>query len=401
LTISKVSKPGLYADGGGLYLQVTGLRGRSWIFRYMLHGKAKVMGLGSVTDVPLAKARELAQGCRQGLAAGIDPQEARESRKAQAALEAAKAMTFATCAAAYVEAHRAGWGRKHTQQWANTVSDYAYPVFGDLPIQKVDIGLVLKVLEPIWRDKTETAARVRSRIESVLDWASVRGYRTGENPARWKGRLENLLPRRGKVSKVKHHPALPYQQIGTFMTELRALDSVPARALEFTILTAARTGEVAGAVRSEFDAEFTIWTVPADRMKAGRDHRVPLSTPAREIVRDLLSIHGGEYVFPGARAGRSLGADTMRYLLGRIGHSLVTVHGFRATFRDWAAEQTAYPGEVVEMALAHTIRGAVEAAYRRGDLLEKRRQLMDAWATYCATIAQDGVVIPMRRAASE
>jgi integrase len=399
LAVSRARKPGLYADGGGLYLQVSGAKGRSWLFRYMLRGDARAMGLGSAGDVSLATARATAREYRGELQVGIDPIEARKERQGKVRLAAAQSMTFAACAGAYIETHKAGWrNAKHTEQWKATLSTYAYPIFGALPVQQVNVGLVLKAVEPIWRTKTETASRLRARIEAILDWARVRGYREGENPARWKGNIESLLPPRSRVRKVKHHPALPYQEVGAFMVELRTQEGTAARALHFAILTAARTGEVIGAVPGEFDRDITIWTIPAGRTKNGREHRVPLSAPASAIVKDQVANSTGAFVFPGLKPSTHLTDSAMLMLLDRMGRGGITVHGFRSSFRDWVSDHTAYGSEVAEMALAHTIKSKVESAYRRGDLLEKRRLLMADWANYCSAPFVGGKVLPLRRA---
>ncbi|MEI8397420.1 MAG: tyrosine-type recombinase/integrase [Rhodospirillaceae bacterium] len=378
--------------------------GKSWLYRFMLAGKSREMGLGSLADVSLSDARAATAEARKLLKAGHDPiakREAdREAVRVTAALAAARAMTFRQCAERYIEVHKNGWkNEKHRTQWPNTFRDYVYPVFGDLPVQAVDLPLVLKVLEPIWMTKTETATRVRGRIEAVLDWATVRGYRTGDNPALWRGRLSHLLPARTKVQKVEHHAALPYAETGAFMTKLRKRDAIAARALEFTILTAARTGEVIGATWGEIDLEAAVWIIPAERMKAGREHRVPLSERALDILRTMAEHRQGDIVFPSTR-GNPLSNMGMAMLLRRMNRDDLTAHGFRSTFRDWAAERTAYPNEVVEMALAHAVGNKVEAAYRRGDLFEKRRRLMDDWSAFCGALpAESGAtVVPLRKA---
>jgi integrase len=395
LGVARASEPGMYADGGGLYLQVTGAGAKSWIFRYSLNGRAREMGLGSLTAITLADARAKAGQCRRLRQEGIDPIEARKADRITAAVEAAKAITFKECAEKYIEAHRASWSNgKHAQQWTNTLATYAYPHFGSLPVPVIDTGLVLKAIEPIWSKKTETAARVRARIEAVLDFAKVRGYRQGENPARWRGHLDLTLPRRSRVRRVEHHAALPYSELPEFMGKLRAEKGTAARALEFLILTAARTGEVLGAGPKEIDSAEKAWTVPAERMKAGVEHRVPLSPAAFALVKG----QDGEFLFAGRKKGKELSNMSMLVLLDRMGYD-VTVHGFRSTFRDWAAETTNYPREVAEAALAHTIDSKVEAAYRRGDLFEKRRQIMNAWAKYCASEPRTGKVIPIRKGA--
>jgi integrase len=377
----------VYADGGGLYLQVTpGSAGdsKSWIYRYAsATGKERFMGLGSLDTVSLAEARQKATECRRQRERGIDPIDAKDAQRASAAVERAKAMTFDQCAQQYIAAHRAGWRNpKSLSQWTNSLATYVSPVFGNLPVGSIDVGLVIKAIEPIWPTKPETASRVRGRIEAVLDWAAALSFRDADNPARWKGRLENLFPRRSKVRAVQHHAALPYVEISDFMRVLRERDSVAARALEFAVLTAARTSEVQGAKWSEIDLKTKTWTVPGNRMKGGREHRVPLSDPAVAVLQRMLTVRQNVYAFPGDQRA-TLSNESLLMLLRRMGRDDLTVHGFRSTFRDWAAERTNFPNEVVEMALAHAIAGKAEAAYRRGDLIEKRRKLMDAWAAYC------------------
>ncbi|OAN52991.1 integrase [Paramagnetospirillum marisnigri] len=399
LQVSKMKEAGRYADGGGLYLQVSKVGTKSWLFRFMLDGKAREMGLGSVDTVPLANAREEAEQCRRQLRDRKDPIEERKARQLEAALDAAKAMTFRQCAEAYIDAHKTGWkNAKHKAQWGSTLETYVYPVFGSLAVKSVDTGLVLKVLEPIWQTKTETASRVRGRVESILDWATARGLRRGENPARWRGHLDKLLPPRSKVQKVQHHAALPYEEMGAFMKALRAQDSVGARGLEFQILTAARPGEAYGAKWSEIDADKKVWTIPGERMKAGREHRVPLSSAAMAIIEAMKTIKVSDYVFPGMKDNRPLSGMAFLQLLKRMNRGDLTAHGFRSTFRDWCAEQTAYPRDVEEMALAHTIGNKVEAAYRRGDLFEKRTRLMQDWGNFCAMPVKKGNVHPIKKA---
>jgi integrase len=306
-------------------------------------------------------------------------------------------MTFRQCAEAYIADHRAGWrSASHASQWVNTLATYAYPVIGDLPVAAVDVGLVLKILQPIWQVKTETASRLRGRIESVLDWAAALGYRSGENPALWRGRIANLLTSKRKLRQVRHLPALPYGEIGAFMAALRAQEGIAARALELLILTAARRSEVIGATWSEIDLPRGIWTLAAARMKGGRQHRVPLAPPAVAILEWMSAVRLSDFVFPGLRAGRPLDGRAMLDVVRRLGRKDITAHGFRSTFRSWAAEQTNYPREVCEMALAHAARDAVEVAYQRGDLLDKRRKLMEAWAGYCAQVHATDNVIAIR-----
>jgi len=399
----KNAKPGRHADGGGLQLLVKESGARSWVFRFMLKGKSRDVGLGPAAGagaIPLAKARDLADALRVKVKAGIDPlaERERDAAEALAAAQASKVagVTFKAMAETHIAANKESWrNAKHKQQWENTLKTYAYPVIGDLPVAEVDTPHVLKVLEPIWREVPETANRLRGRIETVLDSAKARGYRQGENPARWRGHLAQILPARTKLSRG-HHKAMPYAAIPAFVEHLQAREAVAALALEFVILTAARTGEVIAADWSEVDLAKAIWTVPAERMKAGKEHRVPLSPRAVEILEQTKRL-GGKYLFPGAKRDK-LSGMAMAMLLRRMEKG-VTVHGFRSTFRDWAAECTGYSHEVAEMALAHTIGNAVERAYRRGDLFEKRRRLMADWATYCASdTSTSGKVTPIRKA---
>jgi integrase len=366
---------GHYADGGGLVLQISKWGTKSWIFRYQRDGRERHMGIGPVHTLSLIEARERARECRRLLLDGRDPIDERTAERRRRQIEAARAMTFTQCAEAYIAAHQAGWtNRKHRTQWSSSVEAYAFPVMGDLPVAAIDTALVMKCLEPMWKAKPETAKRVRGRIEAVLDWAAVRGFRSSENPARWRGHLDKLLPAPGKVRATSHFPAIAWTDLAAFMADLRACEPISARALEFTILTAARTGEAVAARWSEFDLAAKTWTIPAARMKAKRDHRVPLSPRVLEILSDIP--RHSEKVF-------DLGNSALLNALKRMGRADLTVHGFRSTFRDWAAETTAYPNHVVEMALAHLVSDKVEAAYRRGDLLEKRRRLMEEWARYC------------------
>ncbi len=400
LKVAKLKEPGYVADGGNLYFRVAPSGARGWIFRFALGGRTRDMGLGAYPDISLAAARDLAEKFRVQVKEGIDPIERRRDDLASQRVATAKNLTFDECARAYVEDHEVAWrNAKHRAQWTSTLSRYASPVFGKLPVAAIDTGLVMRALKPIWRKKTETASRLRGRIESVLDWARVHGYRTGENPARWKGNLDHLLPAKAKVRPVQHHPALPYSEIGAFMAELRDCPDSAARALEFTILTAARTNETLGATRGEIDMREKAWNVPAARMKAARDHRVPLSKRALAIVEATSNPSRAKdvFIFEGRNPGRPLSNMAMLKLLERMGRSDLTVHGFRSTFRDWAAERTNFQNEVVEMALAHAVEDKTEAAYRRGDLFEKRRRLMDAWAEFCTTTAS-GAVVPLRSA---
>lgn len=382
--VNRTAEAGDYCDGHGLYLQVTKAGVKSWLFRYMRQGRARYMGLGPLHTVGLADARTRALECRRQLLDGIDPLDARQGERAAAKVEAAKGMTFAECATAYIEAHRSGWkNAKHADQWANTITTYAGPVFGELPVASVDTALVMKVLEPVWTTKAETASRLRGRIELVLDWATVRGYRSGDNPARWRGHVDKLLPKRSKVQKVEHHPALPYAELGGFIAELKQQPGTAARALGLLILTAARTGEIIGARRDEFDLAARVWVVPAKRMKMGKEHRVALSPAAVSIIKAAMAEGKSGWLFhsPG-KPDKPLSNMALLSLLKRMGRADLTSHGFRSTFRDWAGETTHFPREVIEAALAHGIKDKAEAAYARGDLFVKRTKLMETWARF-------------------
>lgn len=395
--VNAVKAPGYYPDGGGLYLQVSVTGSKSWIFRYMLESKQREMGLGSYQDVSLSEARQKRDDFRKLARTGTDPIEARKQRKLQIALAAARSLTFNECSAAYIESHSPGWKNpKHHNQWKNTLETYCAPVFGAISVQEVDTALVLRALEPIWTEKRETAGRIRSRIERVLDWAKARGYREGENPARWKGHLDKLLPAHEKRKRIRHHPALPFSKLPDFLVALQAQDGISARALELLILTAARTNEIINGTWSEIDFKNKIWTIPAARMKSHREHRVPLGSRALTILQELEKISTSDFIFPGRREGSSLSNMAMLELLGRMGHDDITVHGFRSTFRDWASECTSHSREVCEMALAHVVGNDVEAAYRRGDLFDKRRRLMNEWEKF-SKISGRGQVIPLKR----
>lgn len=401
--VKAIKKPGRYGDGGGLYLQVSQVGEnvtKSWLFRFMIDGTARQMGLGSVNTFSLAEARDAARDARKLVHKKIDPIAARDAENAAKKIEAAKNVTFRECAEKYIAAHEASWrNHKHRAQWHSTLAAYAYPVTNALPVAMIDTTIVRKIIEPIWQTKPETASRIRQRVEAVLDWATAAGLRSGDNPARWKGHLDKLLPAIGKVRSVRHYPALPYAEMPAFMGELRDRDSISARALELTILCTLRTGEVIHAKWGEINEGEKLWTIPGDRMKAKKEHRVPLSDRALEILKSLPREQGSDFLFPGARAGAPLSNMAMLELMRGMRPGYVP-HGFRSTFRDWAAERTGYPNHVVEMALAHAIESKVEAAYRRGELLEKRRRLMADWAKYCAAkpAATSGKVTPIRAA---
>lgn len=384
VTVSSRKEPGYYADGGGLYLRVAPGGTKGWIFRFTRASKTRDAGLGSYPTVSLVKAREQAEQCRRLLASGIDPIEARKAERAAANGAAEKARTFEQCAKAYIASHEAGWRNdKHRYQWRATLETYVYPIFGALPVGEVKTEHVLKALNPIWRVKPETATRVRGRIEAILNWAKVHGLREGENPAQWRGHLDQLLPATSKVRRVEHHAALPYNEVPAFMALLRKEKGITARALEFMVLTATRTMETLGARWDEIDLKARMWTIPAHRMKGGRAHRVPLSARAIIIIKEMAEIQQSDFVFPGGKPGRPLSQMACLMLLRRMEYGHVTAHGFRSSFRDWSAEKTKFSREAAEMALAHAIPDAVEAAYRRGDLLEQRRKLMEKWETHC------------------
>jgi integrase len=398
--IASLTAPGMHKvnDGSGLhglYLQIAGPSARSWIWRFTLNGKTRDFGLGSAFLIPLMAAAEKADEARSLHAKGVDPIEQRRAEKTAIRLDQAKGITFKQVAEEYIAQHSPSWkNEKHAAQWGSTLETYVYPTIGALLVQAIDVAMVLDIIRPIWLEKTETASRVRGRIEMIIDYATPQ-YRIGDNPARWQI-LKSKLPKRDKISKVKHHAALPYADIPAFMADLRSRTSISARALEITILTALRTSEVLGAEWAEFDLDGGVWTVPAARMKAEKEHRIPLSERVLKILRDLHSRREGALVFPGMREGRPLSDAAMSKMLDLMNRSDLTVHGFRSTFRDWTAERTNFPREVCEMALAHAIDSKVEAAYRRGDLFKKRRELMAAWADYCDKRATTSAVVSLR-----
>jgi integrase len=398
LKVTHFCEPGMYADGGGLFLQVAKGGGRSWVYRYMIAGRSREMGIGSATTITLAEARNRRDDAKRQRDQGTDPIEQRKHKKAKAHLDAVRSMTFREAASAYIDANKVAWrNAKHRAQWASTLETYAYPIFGKVSVQSVDTILVLKALEPIWSVKPETASRVRGRVETILDWAKVRGFREGENPARWRGHLAMILPPRSKVRKVVHHASLPYQEISAFMADLRERESIAARALEFAILTAARTGEVLGARWSEIDVDARTWTVPEGRMKAGRKHRVSLSDAAIALLSHIRQHRrDDDLLFPGLKRGKPLNNRALLAVLRRMKRDDLTAHGFRATFKTWAAERTNFAREVVEAALAHVNGDKVEAAYQRGDLFDKRQKLMSAWAEFCAKEPVSAAVVPLK-----
>lgn len=383
--IASIVEPGLYADGGGLYLQVTA-GGRSWLFKYTLRGRTHEMGLGSLKAFTLVEARKRARAARQQLADGVDPLAAKRAQRAQNRADRGKTITFKQEAEAYIRAHCRSWKNdKHGNQWRSTMQTYVYPIIGAVPVFDVDTKHVVEILEPIWPTKTETAHRVRGRIERVLNRAASQGHRQGENPARWKGHLEHVFPNRRRVSPVVHHPALPYGEMAGFMTALRRQNGAAARALELTILCAVRTSDTIGATWSEIDLERGIWILPLERTKT-RELRVPLSPAAAALIRQLEPGGRDQYLFRGHK-DNPLSNNAMLALLRRMRRRDITVHGFRSTFKDWAADCTEFDNIVSEMALAHSIGDQTEEAYRRSDLFERRRQLMLKWAHHCLPTA--------------
>jgi integrase len=402
-----LKQPGMHADGGGLYLRVAKPTksllptSASWVLRFMIDRKARTMGLGPFPEVTLAEARELAHDARRLKVRGDNPIALRQAERAAKRAREVQPLTFKQSAEAYIRSHQVGWkNAKHAKQWDATLTTYTYGVIGQTAVALVDNAAVLRVLQQevehngrrvtLWEAKPETASRLRGRLEAVLGWASAGGLRSGDNPARWKGQLEHQLPSRSKVAQVEHHAALPHAEIGAFLQKIRALDATSARALEFTILTAGRTGEVLGARWNEIDMERALWTVPAKRMKAGREHRVPLSNRALAILETMAALRedDSDLVFPGQRPGKPLSNMVFLMLLRRMKRPDLTAHGFRSTFRDWVGEETQTPREVAEAALAHTISGKTESAYARSDLFPKRVQLMQAWDDYCSRKAK-------------
>jgi integrase len=396
LAVSQIKRRGINFVGGvaGLAINVCVSGSRSWVLRYTVNGRRRDKGLGGYPDVTLAQAKEKARATRALLDRGIDPVEAGQASRRKLIADQLVLMTFSQAATTYIDTHEASWrNAKHAQQWRNTIEKYAVPVIGQMPVRDVGLPDILSILEPIWRTKTETANRLRGRMESVLDWANAKGFRGEGNPARWRGLLDKLLPSPNKIAKIDHHRALPYAELPAFMKILATQEGIGARALEFAILTGCRSGEVRGAKWAEFDLEEGVWTIPADRMKMGKEHRVPLSGTALAIILKQKEQAFCDYVFPSTvgskqpdSQGKPLSDMTLSAVLRRMKVAAVP-HGFRSTFRDWCAEQTDYPKDVAEMALAHAIGNKVEAAYRRGDLFNKRRQMMQDWADYANGVA--------------
>ena len=398
LEVKRFTTPGMYAVGGvtGLYLQVVASGARTWILRVMVGSKRKDIGLGGFPAVTLQGAREKAREQRELINQGIDPVHQRKALRAALINTQAKNLPFKEaaykCHASKVSEFR---NDKHKKDWISALERHAFPVIGYLPVSDIELHHVMQVLEPIWHTKTETATRVRQRIEAVLTWATVSGFRSGDNPARWDGNLKEVLPNPSKISSVKHHPALPWQQVGQFMADLRKRKGTATKALEFAILTAARSGEVRGMEWSEIDFDAKVWKVPEGRIKAGKQHKVPLSDDAISILRALPRFEGVNYAFPAVRGGM-LSDVALLAVVRRMGVDAVP-HGFRSTFKDWARNSTAFPDEVSELALAHVNSDATRAAYARDELLPKRAKLMDAWAKFCRIVHKAGDVVPIRR----
>lgn len=399
-SLARAGIPGYTGDGNGLYFQVSQAGGKSWVFRYKKDGKSRMMGLGRYPETTLSQAREKAIALRHRTNAGIDPLEARDQELArlreeqvrqerirlEEAAKNARLVTFEKAAGDYIKSHRVGWrNAKHAQQWENTLRTYVFPVIGPLQAGDISTEHILQILTPIWSTKPETASRIRNRIELVLDAAKALGSREGENPARWRGHLDKLLPARSRVRKVQHHAALSWRELPAFMAKLESHEELSYQAMRLTILTACRTSEVLSARWAEFDFQTQTWTIPASRMKANREHRVPLSSNVVNLLERLPRIEGSPFVFPGTRTAKPISNMAMLMALRRMNRGDLTMHGFRSTFRDWAAENTHYPREICEMALAHAVATGAEAAYWRSDVFAKRRALMADWATYATT----------------
>jgi integrase len=393
LEVSRAKRPGMYADGGGLYLRVAEGGSKQWIFRYVTNGRLRDMGIGPCHTLTLAEARERATDARKLKLDGVDPIAHRHAQRAAAVAASANTKTFRECAEGYIQDNQAKWtSAKHGKEWRTTLERYVYPVLGNLPVATIDTPLVLQVIKPLWRRAPETASRVRGRIESVLGWATTHLLRSGDNPARWDGLLEHALPSRSELAKIEHHSALPFAQMPAFMAALRQQTSTQARCLEFIVLTAARLDEAVSATWDEIDLEARTWTIPAERMKADKEHKVPLSDAAMAVLEATKAIRQSTYIFPGQKPGQPIGKNMPLKIAKRLSAD-VTAHGMRSTFKDWASECTSFPNEVSEMALAHAIPSAVEGAYRRGDLFNKRAALMQAWADYCGSVAAGDNVV--------
>lgn len=399
IQVRKLKSPGFYPDGRGLYLQIGKTGKKAWVYRYKINGKERRQGLGSAIDVSLSDARATASESRKLRLEDKDPINEKNKKITESQLASARTMTFKECAVSFIDSHKSGWtNKKHIDQWTNTLTTYAYPVIGELSVQDVDVNLTMKILEPIWYTKTETATRVRQRIENILDWAKAREFRTGENPARWRGHLDMLLPKPTKIQKVKHFNAMPYIETPAYFVELRKKDILSAKALAFIILTATRSNETRSARWNEIDIDDAMWTIPEDRMKAKREHKVPLSPECLQILEEAKRFKINDFVFPGKNKRTGLSSASLQRLL-RETQPEATIHGFRSSFRDWCAEMTNYDSKLAEFALAHQLSDATEAAYLRSKMVDKRRKLMDAWSNYCKENKKMGTVTPINKQA--
>jgi len=382
--IRSQNKPGRYADGNGLYLQVGKSGAKSWIFRYMLDGKSREMGLGSIRMETLSQARDKAKQCKKLLRCGTDPIRDRQERVAVEKADNKEMLSFQKCTEGYLNVHSSSWrSARHAEIWHSSIKRFAYPIIGPIHVNKIERSHILNILDPIWREKTETATRLRGRLESILNWATVKEYRKGDNPARWRGYLDQLLPKPSEIHTVKHFPALPYRDVGAFMNKLKARQALSASALRLIILTACRSIEVREAEWCEFDLQNKTWTIPVGRMKMKKEHVIPLCKEALDIVKSIPRLSDSEHLFTGPNSGKPMSDVVFKKLMERMGVTGITTHGFRSTFRDWAAEQTSFPREVIEACLAHQLKDKAEAAYFRSNLLDKRRTLMKKWSDYC------------------
>ena len=402
--VERTTAPGRYRDGlvPGLLLQISGAGAKSWVLRYMLDGRERMMGLGPVSAFNLKEARDRARSARQLLADGVDPLDVKQQRRAEAKAAAAKKLTFAEAAQRYFDQHEKRWtNASHRDQFLSSLKNYAFSTIGDMDVAAIQLADILRCLEPIWITKAVTADRTRTRIEAVLDWCVVRGHRPpGTNPAKWKGHLDQVLPPARKVAPVVHHAAISYVAVPALMAELREQKNIAARVVEFLIIVAGRRGEVLGAKWSEIDLDGAVWTIPASRMKGKREHRVPLAPAALDLLRNLPREDGNEFVFIGPKASQGLSGQAPARLLQRMGHSGFTVHGFRSAFSDWAHEQTAHSNHTIELSLAHNVGSEVERAYRRKDMIAKRVKLLSDWARYATSppVARTGAdVVAIRQ----
>ena len=397
--IKSQNKSGRYADGNGLYLQVGKSGAKSWLFRYMLDGKSREMGLGSIRIETLSQAREKAKHCKKLLKSGTDPIRDRQKHIAIEKADNKEMLSFQKCTEGYLKAHSASWrSARHAGIWLSSVKRFAYPIVGSIHVNKIERGHIMNILDPIWREKTDTASRLRGRLESILNWATVQEYRKGDNPARWRGYLDQLLPKPSEIHTVKHFAALPYREINAFMSKLKEREALSALALRLIILTACRSIEVREAEWSEFDLENATWTIPTERRKMKKEHVIPLCKEALDIIQSIPRAEDSVHLFTGPRSNKPMSDVVFKKLMERMKVTGITTHGFRSTFRDWAAEQTSFPREVIEDCLAHQLRDKTEAAYFRSNLLDKRRELMNKWADYTQQLViENGQVISINK----